>query len=259
VAHSCGDVVTQRRNKAVVPPRERSVNVTDVIGEFAARTARSAAKWLTARRRYRTVMCTRRRDGSHTSIAPDAPASTESEELRMQSRARLLGHSLHQILIAFPLGLLGMSVAFDVLRLVTGDRMWSMVSFYMIGAGVLCGLAAAGAGLIDYLAIPPTTRARRIGRMHGLLSVLLVVLFACSWLIRRSDSSTVIVSALALSLLGGGLLAIAGWLGGELVTRMGVGVDDGAHLDAQSSLSGNPITARAPGPRPGSSPLHSRP
>lgn len=177
----------------------------------------------------------------------------------MQSRARLLGHSLHQILIAFPLGLLGMSVAFDVLRLVTGERMWSMVSFYMIGAGVLCGLAAAGAGLIDYLAIPPTTRARRIGRMHGLLSVLLVVLFACSWLIRRSDSSTVIISALALSLLGGGLLAIAGWLGGELVTRMGVGVDDGAHLDAQSSLSGNPITARAPGPRPGSSPLHSRP
>jgi hypothetical protein len=32
--------------------------------------------------------------------------------------------------------------------------------------------------------------------------------------------------------------AVTGWLGGELVDRLGVGVDDGAHLDAPSSLSG---------------------
>ena len=32
--------------------------------------------------------------------------------------------------------------------------------------------------------------------------------------------------------------SVAGWLGGELVDRLGVGVDDGAHLDAPSSLSG---------------------
>jgi hypothetical protein len=31
-----------------------------------------------------------------------------------------------------------------------------------------------------------------------------------------------------------------GWLGGELVDRLGVGVDRGAHLDAPSSLSGRP-------------------
>jgi hypothetical protein len=31
---------------------------------------------------------------------------------------------------------------------------------------------------------------------------------------------------------------VAAWLGGELVDRLGVGVDDGAHLDAPSSLSG---------------------
>jgi uncharacterized membrane protein len=34
--------------------------------------------------------------------------------------------------------------------------------------------------------------------------------------------------------------SVAGWLGGELVDRLGVGVDDGAHLDAPSSLSGRP-------------------
>jgi hypothetical protein len=38
--------------------------------------------------------------------------------------------------------------------------------------------------------------------------------------------------------------AVAGWLGGELVDRLGVGVDEGANLDAPSSLSGRPARAR---------------
>jgi uncharacterized membrane protein len=41
-----------------------------------------------------------------------------------------------------------------------------------------------------------------------------------------------------------GLLAalVTGWLGGELVDRLGVGVDRGANLDAPSSLSNQPAT-----------------
>ncbi|MBC7805180.1 MAG: hypothetical protein H7145_03420, partial [Akkermansiaceae bacterium] len=32
------------------------------------------------------------------------------------------------------------------------------------------------------------------------------------------------------------------WLGGELVNRLGVGIDNGANLNAPSSLSGKPAT-----------------
>ena len=39
--------------------------------------------------------------------------------------------------------------------------------------------------------------------------------------------------------------SVAGWLGGELVDRLAVGVDDGAHLDAPSSLSGRPASQHA--------------
>ena len=42
------------------------------------------------------------------------------------------------------------------------------------------------------------------------------------------------------------LALVTGWLGGELVDRLGVGVDRGAHLDAPSSLSGRPATEQAP-------------
>jgi hypothetical protein len=40
--------------------------------------------------------------------------------------------------------------------------------------------------------------------------------------------------------------SVAGWLGGELLDRLGVGVDDGAHLDAPSSLSGRPVRSSEP-------------
>jgi hypothetical protein len=37
-----------------------------------------------------------------------------------------------------------------------------------------------------------------------------------------------------------GLVFVTGWLGGELVDRLGVGIDDDANLNAPSSLSGKP-------------------
>ena len=46
--------------------------------------------------------------------------------------------------------------------------------------------------------------------------------------------------ALVLSFAGFVLAGVTGWLGGELVDRLGVGVDDGAHLDAPNSLSDRP-------------------
>jgi len=54
--------------------------------------------------------------------------------------------------------------------------------------------------------------------------------------------------AIILSFIGVGLALVTGWLGGELVDRLGVGVDDGAHLDSPSSLSHLPASARG-GPR----------
>jgi hypothetical protein len=58
--------------------------------------------------------------------------------------------------------------------------------------------------------------------------------------------------AIVAALAGAGLAAVTGWLGGELVDRLGVGVDDGAHLDAPSSLSELPAGATAGAARGGS-------
>ena len=158
----------------------------------------------------------------------------------MESRAKLFGHAIHPILIVFPLGLLATAIIFDIISLATGNGFWSEIAFWMIAAGVLGGLAAALFGFIDYLAIPTGTRARSVGFWHGIGNLIVVILFVASWLLRRPDPLNPGTVAYALSFMGAGLALLTGWLGGELVERLGVGVDNGANLDAPNSLSGKP-------------------
>lgn len=155
----------------------------------------------------------------------------------MESRAKLFGHPIHQMLIVFPLGLLATALLFDVVQLITGNGFWSELSYWMIAAGVISGLIAAPFGLVDWLAIPWNTRAKQIGALHGAGNVLVVALYGISWLMRTGNPAAPETPALAMAFLGGGLALITGWLGGELVNRLAVGVDEGAHLNAPSSLT----------------------
>lgn len=143
-----------------------------------------------------------------------------------------MGHSLHQILVGFPIGLLVTATVFDLIQLAAGGAAWTLAARYMIAAGVVSGLAAAVFGFIDYSAIPVGTRARRIARWHGLSSAAVLACYAASWYLRHSATDATPLAAVAFAVAGVLIVAAAGWLGGELVSRMGIGVMDGAHVDA---------------------------
>jgi len=160
----------------------------------------------------------------------------------MESRAKLFGHAIHPIMIVFPLGLLATGVIFDVIYLIWGNLTFATVSYWMIAAGIVGGALAAPFGWIDWFAIPGGTRAKSIGLYHGLINVAVLILFAASWWLRPDVPAKAPTIAYILSFAGTGLALIAGWLGGELVERLGVGVDDGAHLNAPNSLSGKPAS-----------------
>src|SRR5439155_24583081 len=145
----------------------------------------------------------------------------------MQARARFLGHSVHQMLIVFPLGLLATSFFFDLAALVTKNGQLATVAFWMIFAGVIGGLAAAVFGLVDWLGIPSGTRAKAIGLWHGLGNVVVVGLFAVNWLLRRANPREPGIIPVILSIVAVVLALGTSWLGGELVDRLRVGVDDG--------------------------------
>lgn len=162
----------------------------------------------------------------------------------MEARAKILGHPIHQMLIVFPLGLLATSFFFDLAFLFLHKSELATASFWMILAGILGGLLAAVFGLIDWLAIPAATRAKAVGMWHGGGNVIVIGLFAASWFLRKPNAPDPPTVSIVLSGIGVAIALMTGWMGGELVDRLGVGVDDGAHLDAPNSLSGRPASER---------------
>lgn len=159
----------------------------------------------------------------------------------MKDGAKLLGHSIHPMLIVFPLGLLATAVIFDVLRIFLENTTFGIVSYWLIAAGIIGGLIAAAFGWIDWLAIPAATRAKNVGLTHGLVNTVVVALFAVSWYLRMDDPARPEMLASVLGFGGAGLALLGGWLGGELVERLGVGVHPGANANAPSSLSTDTI------------------
>ena len=95
--------------------------------------------------------------------------------------------------------------------------------------------ALATTSLVGLLPGSPTEKLAWASAIVGL--VVYVVGFAASFFLRMQNESVPSGVAIALAIAGTVLASVTGWLGGELVGRMGVGVDPGANLNASSSLS----------------------
>ena len=125
-----------------------------------------------------------------------------------------------------------------------GSAALAQVGFWNIAGGIVGGLLAAVFGLVDWLAIPAGTRAKRIGLLHAASNVVAIACFAAVWWLRYDIATTVpSTGVFGLEVVALLLGATGGWLGGELVDRLGVGVDNGANLNAPNSISGRSAKA----------------
>jgi uncharacterized membrane protein len=163
---------------------------------------------------------------------------------------KMLGHPIHQQVIVFPVGLLFTGFIFDAIDMLGGPAIFGRVAFYDIAAGLVGVVIAAVFGLLDWSSITPGTRAKKLGVLHAGTNALVGGVFAAAWLIRLAGADRQPTwPLLLLELIGVVLLGGSGWMGGELVDRMGVGVHPGANLNAPSSLSGRPAAdGQAPPP-----------
>ena len=112
---------------------------------------------------------------------------------------------------------------------------------------MISGLIAAVPGLIDWATIVPRdSRAWSVGLYHGVGNVIVVLLFAGSWILRKGTGSGFDMAgapnttALVCSFAGVILALVTGWLGGELVERLNIAVHVGANPDAPNSLTRRP-------------------
>ncbi|GAB3154779.1 DUF2231 domain-containing protein [Micromonospora sonneratiae] len=161
----------------------------------------------------------------------------------MESRVKALGHPVHPMLVMFPVALFVTAVIFDAIDIFGGPRFLGDVAYWNIVVGLIGGVLAALAGAVDLRAIPSGTRAKRIGTTHALVNGCVILLFAGVWAVRMSaDQRTAGTALLVIEVVALAGLGLAAWFGGELVDRLGVGVDPDADLNASSSLRGRSAT-----------------
>lgn len=159
----------------------------------------------------------------------------------MEAKAKLLGHPIHQMVIVLPLGLLIAAWIADLAFFATSIGALAEVGYWNTLGGIASGLFAAIFGFIDWLAIPLNTRAKSVGAWHAGFNVVVLLLFTGSLLIRREMiGHTPTTLSFTCATAGVVLSGVSGWLGGELVNRLGIGVSSGANVNAPNSLSGKP-------------------
>lgn len=141
----------------------------------------------------------------------------------MRTTASLAKHPIHPMLIPLPIGLWIFSLVCEITSLVKSDTIWGAVALYTMAGGVVGALLAALPGFVDLVTLPPSS-ARRKGFWHLGVNLTIVTLYVLNVLWRRhADPAT--MGPLALSVAAVLLLAISGWLGGEMVYVHGVGVE----------------------------------
>ncbi|MGJ7460631.1 DUF2231 domain-containing protein [Halomonas sp. MA07-2] len=141
----------------------------------------------------------------------------------IHSRAAVAGHPLHPVMIHFPVAALLGLVASDLGFLVTQDPFWARASLWLAGVGAFGGWVASLAGLIDLVTVK---RIRRLitAWSHAMVAVVLLSLASLNWLWRFAGEA-LLPWGLALTLATAALIALAGFLGGQLVYEHAVGVD----------------------------------
>lgn len=151
------------------------------------------------------------------------------------------GHPVHPALVAVPIGAWIASFVFDVAsRLVSDGHFLAEGSRWLIGLGVLGALAAALAGFLDLVAIPPGTRAFRIAIAHMSINLTVTGLYGVGFALRGGSADRVGWGPLVLSAVALAGLGVGGWLGGTLAFRYGVRVADEATQRTGYVRAGSP-------------------
>ncbi len=146
----------------------------------------------------------------------------------MRSKAHFLGDPIHPAIVHFPIAFLIGGTAMDVCDLVCDvPPWWTGATYALIFGGIATALVAAVPGFIDYfLTVPGASNAKKRATRHMLLNLVAVVLFAVALFLRGDPEIQPERVLVSIEGVGALLLIYSGWLGGRLVSRDHIGVDD---------------------------------
>jgi uncharacterized membrane protein len=142
------------------------------------------------------------------------------------STATIGGHPIHPMLIPFPIVFLLSTLVADIVFWATGNPAWATAAIWLLGAGILTALAAAIAGVIDFMG-DQRIRALNDAWQHGLGNVIAVLIALFNWYWRYLYGvDGVLPLGLILSVVIAAILGFTAWKGGDLVYKHRVAVED---------------------------------
>jgi uncharacterized membrane protein len=142
----------------------------------------------------------------------------------MRTPASIAKHPIHPMLVPIPIGCWILSFACDLAFVLgAGATHWATVSFWSMLAGILGAIAAAIPGVLDMLSLNGTPK--KIALTHMGLNIAVVLLYAMNFGM-RVNGGAIEGLPFAFSIAAIVLLAVSGWLGGQMVYVHRVGVDE---------------------------------
>lgn len=157
---------------------------------------------------------TRTVSGAVNTVLPPGP-------VKDALHGRWLGHALHPLLVAVPIGMWSGASLLDL----TGGAGSRSAARRLVGAGVLAVAPTAASGLADWSELGAFQRPTRVGLVHASATTATTLLYVASWLARRRGDHA---RGRNLALAGAGGLVVGGYLGGHLAYSQGVGVNRNA-------------------------------
>jgi uncharacterized membrane protein len=109
----------------------------------------------------------------------------------------------------------------DLVFASNGDTRWETTAYFTLGGGIVGALLAAVPGLLDFLGLHEP-RERRVGTIHLVLNLSIVVLQAINFWLRSQAGPGGENLPIFISIVAVAALIVSGWLGGQLVHVLGV-------------------------------------
>lgn len=128
-------------------------------------------------------------------------------------------HPIHGILAAYPLAFFTGALVTDIAYVNTAQMQWANFSIWLIAGGILMGVLAAIAGIVDAIANRGRVRVRRPWP-HSIGTVLMLVLALFNAFIHSRDAWTsVMPTGIILSVIVAVLALVTSWSGYSLDAR----------------------------------------
>jgi uncharacterized membrane protein len=149
--------------------------------------------------------------------------NTRPADGQLRATAQITRHPIHPMLVPFPIVCFVGALATDIAYAITAEMMWANFSAWLLVVGMITGVLAAIAGLIEF-AGNRLIRVQGRAWLHMTGNLIALLLALLNTLVHTRDAWTSVVPyGLILSVIVVLILCFTTWLGRSMVYQYGIG------------------------------------